>query len=255
MPIIQELSQRQTLDCLAEASARKVPLTFSFRQGKSWQTVHSHIIRLLRDRLYLEYPQAEQGQPPEVTAGMTVGVAFKIRHHKHIFGVTVTSVSDLAVDGREAKVVCVPLPTTMQRVQRRAYNRVDVPKNRSVLAVFCQGGSGAHDGRRLTWDGWVTNISAGGFQVRLPSHAAPQLDVGDVVGVKVELGQEYATIHADAQFRHLMQDDRGTLLMGFQFVGLNETNEGRQTLRHLGDAVCDFQRLQGKRADYEHHVA
>ena len=93
----------------------------------------------------------------------------------------------------------------------------------------------------------MTNISAGGFQVRTARQRAPQLEAGDVVGVRIELGQEYEPVLADAQLRHEDTDDRGVTLMGFQFVALSQYAEGRDALRRISKIVCGFQRLQGRR--------
>ena len=127
----------------------------------------------------------------------------------------------------------------------------DVPRNRSALATFWRGGVGGPPNdladRSLTWEGWVTNISAGGFQVRTTSQGSLPLEVNDVVGVRIDLGQEYDAILAEAQFRQETCGERGVTLLGFQFVGLNDSSEGRETLRCLGRIVCDFQRLQGRR--------
>jgi c-di-GMP-binding flagellar brake protein YcgR len=173
-------------------------------------------------------------------------VAFKIKHHKHIFSA--------AVECCDESTLTLPMPEGMHRVQRRAYQRVEAPRNRSVLATFWDGGlrDGGPPADLPEWEGWLMDLSAGGFQVRVSSRAAPDMEVGDVVAVRIDLGQDYRPIVADAQFRHEVRDERGVAMMGFQFVGLNGSAAGRENLLRIGQIVCEFQRLEGRQRGRRH---
>jgi len=247
MPIIQELSRKQLDASLSEAVRRRVPVAVTCRVRDNWCNLRSQILRAGADRLWLAYP-ARDGEPPvAMDGGFRLGVAFKIKHHKHIFNAVVVSVGEVRCPSGPTTVagVCVERPGQMQRVQRRAYYRVEVPRSRSILATFWLGGQHVQAGS--TWEGWITDLSAGGFQVRLTNHGAADLEVGDVVGVRIDLGQEYEPVVADAQFRHQTTDERGVVHMGFQFVGLNESAHGRRMLLRIGTVVCQFQRRGGRR--------
>jgi hypothetical protein len=246
MPIVQELSARQIVEAFTEAVTKSVPLTFTCRLGQDLLSLHSRVLSCQAGRLSIEGPRGgEEG--PTIPPGELAGVSFKLGHHKYIFTSRVESVTP----GRGASetVLQLPLPQRMQRIQRRAFNRVEVPPNRSILAAFWEGGSTldpAGEGR-IAWEGWVSDLSAGGFQVRLPAGAAPMLEVGDVVGVRMDLGQPSGLVIADAQFRHLQTDERGIALVGFQFLGLNDTPCGREILAQVGRVVCDLQDLVERR--------
>ena len=69
--------------------------------------------------------------------------------------------------------------------------------------------------------------------------------MGHTVGVRLIFGTEGQTVYADAQFRHL-EFKEGHALMGFQFIGLTETSEGRTVLQILSGKVSDFQRAASK---------
>jgi len=252
MSLIQELSEHQIRQSLAEAIRRGTPVALTCRSDGQWHNLRTRILRRTGPSLWLDAPTATGPEAPPVAAGMEVGLSFKLKHHKHIANVPVEAVCPLSADGAEgAPAVRVAVPARMQRIQRRAYLRAEVPRNRSVLATFALGGpdGDAADAEpsRPTWDGWVTDISAGGFQVRLAGHGTPELDLGDLVTVSVQLGQEFAPIVAAAQFRQEHVDERNVVHHGFQFVGLNESEQGRRTLRRIGQVVCDFQRLAGRR--------
>jgi len=247
MTIVQQLSVRQIHECLDEAVRREVPVCLTCRTGTQWHNLHTRILHSTPEAVWLEYPAAD-GPVPEITQGIEVGLSFKLKHHKHIFNATVQAVEELGLAGAAAvRAIGVAAPQRLQRVQRRAYHRVDVPRNRSVLATFWSGGLPAatgEGGAPLNWEGWVTNISAGGFQVRIGGQNAPDFEVGDLVGVRIDLGQEYKEVLADARFRQQHMDERGVTYQGFQFVGLNETSQGREMLRRIAVIVCEFQRFQ-----------
>ncbi|MDY7010903.1 MAG: PilZ domain-containing protein [Planctomycetota bacterium] len=249
MPLIQELDRSQIDMCLSEAVRRQVPVSMTCRIRGVWYNLRSGIIRQSCDKLWLKFPanQADTAEDrPEITEGLMLGLTFKLGHHKHIFNTPIKAVCPIATDSGESLIaVCVPVPSNIQRVQRRAYCRVDVPPNRSVLATFWYGGQNGD--KSLKWEGWVTNISAGGFQVRLPNRSAPNLSIGDVIGVRIKVGQEFKPVSADAQFRQCISDGRGVVMLGFQFVGLNESQRGRETLERIGQIVRGFRRHQGRR--------
>ena len=245
MPIVQSLSKKQMAESLQQAISRQIPVLLTCQIDGAWRTLRTRIIGADAGGLWIAQPTCVEEQPPELSAGQQLGLSFKFKHHKHILNAAIESVGPLAVSDDEVEAIRVRAPRRMQRVQRRAYHRVDVPQNRSVLVTFWLGGKDGAEGEgALTWEGWVTNISAGGFQVRIASHGGPGLEVGDLVGVRVELGQEYEPITADAQFRQETVDDRGISLQGFQFVGLNETSAGQEVLHRVGSVVCEFQRYQ-----------
>ncbi len=257
MPIIQELAHERIIEALQEAHRREAPVALTCRVGATWHSLRSRILSIVGDNVYLEQPEAAEDRAPALGVGQAVGLSFKIKHHKHIFTAQIEEFTNTAGDTDPvAAAMRISVPQRMQRVQRRAYFRVDVPRNRSVLATFWEGGlggaPGGEDSPAPSWEGWLTNVSAGGFQVRLTSRIAPQLDMGDVVGVRIEMGQEFKTIQADAQFRHEIHDDDGVVMLGFQFVGLGHSRAGRETLRRIGRIVCEFQRLAGRRSARDH---
>lgn len=246
MPIVQRLGKNQMAECLAEAIARQTPVTLTCRQEGRWHTLRTRILSKDERGLWVAHPQCQSPPGPQIREGMEVGLSFKLKHHKHILNAVVEAVGQFGLpDGQQVQALRTSVPQRMQRVQRRAYQRVQVPRNRSVLATFWHGGLAVLESGReppLTWEGWLTNISAGGFQVRLMTRGAPELEVGDLVGVRIDLGQDYEPLVCDAQFRQQVLDKGGVRLQGFQFLGLNESRRGQNVLRRIGRAVIQFQR-------------
>ena len=246
MPTLQHLNNRQTDEVIEMANERHVPVTITVRSEGGWMSLRSRLLDVQQGHLWLELPadggEASHGFRPADKAG----VSFKLKHHKHLFTGTVASVGDAQLtDGTRRCVLQVCSPTKMHRLQRRAFHRADVPPNRVVRASFWRGGREAEPTgagpEQPIWTGRVANLSAGGFQAVCQDQAVSSLDVGETVGVHLRFGTGREVAYADAQFRHCQPLGR-ELYVGFQFVGLAQTEEGRDTLRLISARTAQFQR-------------
>jgi len=247
MSELQELSVRQIDESLKLAIEKQVPVTLAIQQGGVWLNFPSRLLSTTDKHMLIEFPPPEPGATPhEFTPAERLGISFKLKHYKHLVTATVVGVVDTVTDGVAVKAVVLCLPTRMQRLQRRAFLRVDVPPNRVVRASFWLGGrkaepQGASD--MPVWTGRVTNLSAGGFQLVCPADRAARLDVGENVGVRIAFGSGEGTVFADAQFRH-SEEVASDIVMGFQFLGLAQTPEGKEALRVISTKVAQFQQQE-----------
>jgi c-di-GMP-binding flagellar brake protein YcgR len=246
MSALQELTISQINQTLKAAAERHVPVTVTIRQGGSWANLRSRLLAVRNGRLLLEQPAAENGAPPrEFAPADRLSASFKLKHHKHVFCATVAGVAPLALDdGSTMPALSVVAPTRMQRLQRRSFTRAAVPPGRIVRASFWLGGRGAEPAGatpdRPVWSGSVTDLSAGGFMVRTTAESAKDVEPGDTVGVHIAFGAGDGRVFADATLRHADIQDNAAL-MGFQFIGLTETPEGREALQIIGRKVSEFQ--------------
>ncbi len=247
MATLQHLTIQQIDDVLQAAVERHIPATITVRgENGTWSNLRSRLVALQAEHIHLEMPEGPDGRPFGLRPADKAGVSFKFKHHKHIFTGTVAGTEEgHLADGTAAVVLSVCCPTKMHRMQRRAFLRADVPPNRVVRASFWLGGrdaepAGTGPGKPV-WSGRVANISAGGFQVACEADAADVLDVGETVGVRVHFGVGEEAVYADAQFRHA-QAIEGKLHLGFQFVGLAQSAEGRDALQSISVKAAQFQR-------------
>lgn len=247
MATLQHLSNRQIDEVIRAAAERQVPATVTIRVESGWANIRARLIDIRNGHVWLELPDSANGEAiPSFQPADKAGVSFKLKHHKHIFTGTVagTETARLA-DGRDARVLSVCSPTKMHRMQRRAFLRVPVPANRVVRASFWMGGCESEPAtgspEHPIWTGRVVNISAGGFQVLSEDGAGEALDIGETVGVRISFGAGEQTAFADAQFRHHQIVD-GDVHVGFQFVGLTQSTQGRRILQMMGDRASRFHR-------------
>lgn len=246
MSVLQELDVAQIDELTAAAVEKTVPAIITVSVGNTWANLHTRVLALWGSHMLLEMPCAElAGVPHEFAPAERIGVNFKLKHHKYIFSATVVGQERIRQDdGSHLPVLAVVAPTRMQRLQRRAFLRADVPANRIVRVSFWLGGRDCEpagtDSDHAVWSGQVLNISAGGFQLSAEPNAASALEEGDSVGLRVVFGAGGETVYADAQFRHVELRD-GRALMGFQFIGLTETPAGRVALQLISAKVSEFQ--------------
>jgi len=244
---LQELGIRQIREVISEAANRRVPAAMTFRGGGQWIQLHSRIIAADQERILLEIPTDGDGTPYELSPADRVGIAFKLKHHKYICMVTVAGPQALSLDdGSDIQVLAICWPDQMQRIQRRAFFRAQVPRSRLVRVSFWLGGQEAEpDGttpERPVFTGRVTNISAGGFEARTSDNLSPIIEGGYLVGVRISFGPGGKGLFADARIRHIVPED-DQFVVGLQFVGLEQTDKGKDALRLIGAKVTEFQRL------------
>ena len=244
MAILEELDIARINAAVGDFVEKGLPLAATIHRGSRWINLHSRAVALRDGHLWIEMPQSDNGSQYEFAPGERIGLSFKLKHHKHIFFATVAGMERLsAAEGGEMTVLSVCAPARMQRLQRRAYTRVQVPPNRIVRASFWIGGQHEEPTgtscRRPVWSGTVTDISAGGFHMRAASDAAANLEVGDIVGVRISFGPGGEALFADAQFRHAEIDAEATGI-GFQFIGLGHSPSGREALELLVSRVKEY---------------
>lgn len=258
MPMLQELAASHVQQTLAQAVEKNMPAVVTVRSGDSWDCLRSRLLGIRDGQLQMEIPQPAEGNAPyEFVPGQEIGISFKVKHHKHLASATVVGIQQLRLNyAFEIPVLAVSMPRRMQRLQRRAYLRADVPANRIVRASFWLGGSDCEPRggsiENPVWSGQVLNISAGGLQINTNTSAAESFDVGDLIGLRIAFGAgSDQVVFADAQFRHTekqaCESEAGhRLLVGLQFVGLDQTIEGREALELISRKVSEFHRLNGQ---------
>ncbi len=259
MAILHDLDAKQIHESLSEACQRGMPLNITLHDEHGWSNYHSRLVHVDDQFLFIEPPIKDHCQTHgELAPAARIGASFKLKHYKHIFIAAVAGMRTINLhSGDTAALLAICVPAQMQRLQRRAFIRAEVPANRVVRAAFWIGGQQAEPKKSCeqtpVWFGRVQNISAGGFQISCGGAAAAALDEGDIVGVRLSFGTAAGeTVFADAQFRHIETTDQGPV-MGFQFIGLAQSPKGRLALEVISSKVGEFQHhanlLAGKQDD------
>jgi hypothetical protein len=92
---------------------------------------------------------------------------------------------------------------------------------------------------RPVWSGSLVDISRQGFAVRTGWDSGQYLEVGDIIGARLLFEGHQVPVYANGQLRHaFMEGNMGVL--GFQFVGMEDTDEGRSALAFIGARVEEY---------------
>ncbi len=246
MSSLRELEACQIGEVLAVGAEKQVPIVVTVHCGDHWINLPSRLIGLGAGYCWLEMPGPDRsGNPYEFEVTDKIAVSFKLKHYKYLFTAGVSEIRLISHDDIDAtEAMCIYIPEKMQRISRRAFERVDVPGNRIVRVSLWQGGRDVEptstDTDRPVFLGAVTNISAGGFRIRTDPNAADLFEVGDVAGIRMVFGPGDLSLYADAQFRHAAMEEE-CVQLGFQFVGLGRTEEDLKALQMLSQKVTEFQ--------------
>ncbi len=244
---MQQLRIQQINEAVTDAVERHIPLNLSV-SSEGWANLHSRFLAVRDEHLLVELPSpAPGGNAHEFVPAEKVALSFKLKHHKYLSNTRVAGIEPWTLeDGTETASLALCFPTQMQRLQRRSFTRVAVPEGRVVRVTFWSGEKDVEPSGPSpvpVWSGRVVDLSAGGFQAILSCDEAPTLCEGDSVGVRIAFGPGEASIYCNAQYRHCRQQEDRRFSAGFQFIGLTQTDEGRDLLRTIGRKMNEFVRF------------
>jgi len=175
--------------------------------------------------------------------GDSIGCTFRVGHKKCMFESTVDQTDRLP----EAASVILRWPSQIQQLQRRVFERSAPPPGNVIAVRFWRENNGVANGSgmRDIRHGQLEDISAGGLRIKV---ARPQ-DIQDGALYRCTFTAKHGKppFLVDAVLRHREAADDGRASLGFQFIGLEATADGRRTLDRLARLVSHFQRAAQRR--------
>lgn len=241
---MQEMDIRQIDTAVCDAVEKGIPLTVTFESG-GWVNLRSRFLAVDGDHLLVEAPVSEAGTTQRLMPAQRVDLSFKLKHHKYLTQVRIAGyTSQAGEDNIENETLSLCLPIHMQRVQRRCYSRVSVPAGKIIRVSVWHGGKNSEPtttSDESIWTGTLTDFSAGGFRAIIVADDSFSLKKGDTVGVRIAFDNARESIYSDAQFRRYDAVGKN-LSLGFQFMGLAHTPEGRDILRIISQKMAQIMR-------------
>ncbi len=246
------ISDARKDEIILQAIEKLTPCVLTRRRQRGWQLSKSRLVggNAAEGRLLLSAGEgSELADQDDFAAGEQVGVTFRRGHKKCLCATTVIGYT--IMDGGGEQLPCVELvwPDGIQELQRRVYYRAE-PPGRRIHVRFWPGGIAARaDAERDgcgVMSGVLLDLSAGGMRIKTTDVAPDAFIEGDPVGCAFSPKPRGETLILDGAFRHYQPDDDGVCSIGVQFVGLEATERGRETLAMLARVVTDFQRTRSR---------
>ncbi len=177
--------------------------------------------------------------------GTTVGGTFRLGHKKCMFSAGVRACRE------QSKSVLLTLgwPEHLSQLQRRAYERAAPPRGNVIAVRFWREGdeSPSATEHRDVRHGQLEDVSAGGMRLKVAEAEKLQLERAYKCVFTSRPGKPALVL--DAILRHREAVEQGRASLGFQFVGLEMSDEGLRTLDRLARLVAHFQRSQSRHGE------
>lgn len=234
---IADNSVEQRSVALGEAlAARRVYVTMTVQHQNRWISFRSRTVAARDGLVVVEVPPpSESIRPEQVLPEQECGINFRLNSYRYFCSAVVSGPADWPCDdGRQIRVMAFQIPAQVEKVERRAFERLDVPSGQIVRACVWVGSS-----RKPFWYGSVLNVSMGGFQMRATLAALNFFEPGDVASASLSFGAEGEPVLVQAHFRHGDRDATMSLL-GFEFASLNMTPQGQEAMRIILAKLDEF---------------
>ena len=236
------------LECrtlLQESSYRHLPVTITSQQDKRWYMYNSNLLALESNKLIFAQPVCDTPElPASLEQGQEIAVTFKKGYHKCLFVTRVMSSEQFEYEPD----VFVPAmtaycPQQIEKIQRRHFQRAEAPQSEPVtVSISC---SANPDGEQIRWGGTLLDLSAGGLAIKVSKSQVPMIQDDQQVQLRFVPLPQQEPLFLEARYRHTTQTQNSDeLVMGFQIVGLEMTEQGRNNLRRISRIVNVYQRQQ-----------
>ena len=179
-----------------------------------------------------------------LTIDQPVGISVSDNEYKYMAESLVIGL-DSKINDNKAGYLILMMPAHVQKLLRRAFVRVNTPADLTVKVLFwhrsyCQ--SGASVPAQTYWEGILNNLSAGGLQMTVPQHLADNFSRGQFIGLQFTPLPFQKPIVLEGTIRHIMTTLDGRVSLGIQFMGLESSEQGRETTIRLTETVQKYER-------------
>ena len=236
MSFLESITGQQAAAVVQMAADRHAFITATAMYQNFWLSFKSKMLACTNGLLWLEIPPASEGvQAKAFLPEKECGLNFRLNSYRYFFTGTLTGPGKFTLSsGQEIDAFSSQLPQRLDRLERRAFQRVDVPEGRMARASVWVGPN-----HRPIWLGKLMNISMGGFQMRTSVTALNFFETGDVVNVSLSFGSNELPLTVEAHYRHGTVDG-SMCLLGFEFTSLNFTPESKFAFETLAMKVKEY---------------
>ena len=246
------LTQQELNYVLTLAVDQKTLGVISFNSNGKWHMANVRLCAMTSENLHVELKPEEKISPINIQINQPVGISCQYEFNKYIFE-TVVIGFESSVNQTHGGRIVLELPKKIERMQRRAYIRIDVPNDLNIKVLFWHRGY-VDDSQEVPlenyWQGKLIDLGAGGMQIEVDLEEGPNFRVGQLIGLQFTPMSYEKPMLLEAQVRHLAETtDKKKLYIGVEFIGLEASSEGHHKLRRLIEIVNEYEQASN------HHPA
>jgi len=251
------LEKDQQTKTLEDVFEKRVPLSISYQTEDRWVVLRGLLTRIVNDDLFaVRFTPLKKSHNIDLIEGDSVGVTFKFGINEdsnhYVFDSTIEYIRRGHDSPRIAEVVLAK-PEQIEVVQRRSYNRVDVPQGVTVDVNLWHKDENAGDGKPYiahvsqSWIGELKNVSALGMQIEVNLAQGPDFKEGQFIGLQFRPLPDETTIAMNAYIRAVVESENDKCVMlGLEIVGLEASPEGRLVLQRICSTVGRYLEMNGQ---------
>ena len=219
--------------------------TISVLRNGKWNVLNIRIIAAGESDIRIRCV-SEDNQGLNLKKNQPVGICLRQDHHNYIFESSITD----PPTPESPEELTIDLPDKIEKMQRRAYDRQPIPADMNVRALFWHRGylnNANQTPREDYWQGKLENLSAGGTMIRVGQDHRKFFSKDQLVGVQFTPMSYQKPLLLEGCVRHLdTPPTEESLLVGVEFLGLEASPEGRDTLHRLLEVVDAYEKMNQK---------
>lgn len=210
--------------------------------GGKWMQDHLKFSQMLLSDISYQVPIANKTLLESIKINQPVGISFHFEFHKYIFDSTITGLDSTQAESK----ILLAIPEHIEKMPRRAYERQPVPHSLNVNVLFWHRGYADNSSRipnENYWQGKLVNLSAGGMQISTALEELANFQIRQLIGIQFTPMYYQKPILVEGQIVHIHPNhEEGKLNLGIEFLGLEVSIDGRNTLHRLMDTVQEYSR-------------
>jgi hypothetical protein len=242
----ETIRNEQVVEAMEAAVREQASAIMTHLSRGKWHMTKVAIKIAAGDKLYVEIAPREKPHPINIQIDQPVGMSLKLGYNKYIFD-TIVLGFEPSIKSASGGTLILTMPERAEKLQRRSFFRVSVPKCFAVKVLFWH--RGYKDGANEVpfenyWQARLLDVSAGGMQIAVESSLSENFKPGQLVGLQFTPMPYEKPILLEAQLRHAAPTSDGSeLCMGLQIIGLEASVEGREVLAQLCGIVEQYHQI------------
>lgn len=247
---------------MEEAVLKRLPVTITNKsEDNKWQVYKSNFLSVNGNRIVLGQPMSDSADCQfEPASGQEIAISFKKGYNKCLFNTRIIAAQSFELEpGLHMPAISAYRPEQIEKIQRRAYNRTCPPPGENITVTFWR-----IDNKQQKFQAVLVNMSAGGLGLHIEESLLDKLDkdgqyeiqfvpfTSNMTDRSIQgmTGNTQEPLCLQGRLRqaeelpegHETNQSGSMALLGFQLVGLEMSEEGRNTLRRIGRITNIYER-------------